>query len=225
MRRQTRFISLIACSLGIMALGLPLAADDTDTGHAFNRIPLKGRAELSTMLSDPRVAVQQKTMAINRLVELRKDLASSPDKVPASELYNPIRGMLTHDQAVLRRSACAALQEFADEPGAEALVKPLGTILNNQSETNEVRIAAATSLGRFTKHRIAAADELARALNDLVAQGARGDNVVLTASVVNGLGRLRDKRSFVPLNRVIRSNFPTSVKEAAQKALENIDWD
>jgi len=39
------------------------------------------------------------------------------------------------------------------------------------------------------------------------------------------LGALGDKRAFVPLMKVIRSNFPTGVKKEAQAALESIKWD
>ena len=209
--------------LGSFAAG----ADDVDTGQAFNRVSLKGRKELDKALSDPNLGVKQKVQAIRRLGELAKDLAASPG-IPAADLYNPVLGVLSLSSSkyeILRKAACETLYQFSDHEGSESLVKPLGAVLNNKEETNDVRIAASISLGRFSKDKTAASDELVRALNDLVSDGARGDNVRLTASVINGVGRLRDKRSFVPLMRVIQSNFPTTAKQAAQRALENIDWE
>ena len=211
----------------LVLVTLPALADDVDTGQAFNRVTLKGRGELAKTLSDPNIGVQQKSLAIRRMAELVKDLGSAPDVAP-SELFNPILGVLSlpgPKYEVLRRIACEALYAFSDLQGSESLVKPLGNVVNNKNETNDVRIAASISLGRFSKDKVAAADELVRALNEALSEGPRGDNIRLTASIINGVGRLRDKRSFVPLMRVIQSNYPTTAKQAAQRALENIDWE
>lgn len=211
----------------MLIVALPLLADDVDTGQAFSRVTLAGRGELATALSDPKVGVEQKGLAIRRLAELTKDLGSQPSVSP-SELSNPIVGVLAlkgEKYEVLRRLACEALVMFSDHKGSETLVKPLGNTLNNASETNEVRTAAAISLGRYTQDKAAAAEELVRALSAHVADGPRGDNIRLVSTVIDAVGRLRDKRSFVPLMRVIQSNFPTSAKKSAQRALENIDWD
>ncbi|HNJ05700.1 MAG TPA: hypothetical protein PLB73_15680, partial [Leptospiraceae bacterium] len=70
-----------------------------------------------------------------------------------------------------------------------------------------------------------ATTELVAALNSELERGPQADNVTVATAIIRSLGSLRDRRSFVPLMRVIQSRFPTSTKREAQRALENIKWD
>src|SRR5690606_9501357 len=128
-------------------------------------------------------------------------------------LYNPILGVMSlrdEKYTALRDVACQALVNFATLSGSDALIAPLGNVLNNSKENILVRSAAAVTLGRFYKDSGAATQQLGTALNTELGRGPQDDNIRLVSSIVHSMGRLRDKRSFVSLMRVINSGFPTS---------------
>lgn len=219
MNRIFLFLSLLAA--------VPAYAQES-TCYLFNRIPITGAEEITKQLSDPKVRLEDKSCGISRLGELSRELVSRKDIAPSS-LYNPILGALAPqtqmaDHHILREVACQALARFSDLPESEKLVAPLGKVLKEDSH-EEVRLACARALSRFFKDAPTATQELVNALNSEIEKGPQADNVTVTTAVVRALGGLRDRRSFVPLMRVIQSRFPTSTKREAQRALENIKWD
>lgn len=211
----------------LLAAASPAMAQES-TCYIFNRIPVTGVDEIAKQLSDPRVRLEDKACGISRLGELSRELMNRKDIAPSS-LYNPILGALAPqtqvpEHHVLRENACQALARFGDLPESEKLIAPLGKVLKEDSH-EEVRLACARALSRFFKDAPAATQELVNALNSEIEKGPQADNVTVTTAVVRALGGLRDRRSFVPLMRVIQSRFPTSTKREAQRALENIKWD
>ncbi len=222
---RTSYIGIIIIALAFSGL----AAQEDSTAHAISRVGLTGIDELAKTISDPVVRIEEKEEAVRRLGELAKQLYVRKD-IPASRLYNPILGVMSPQENVrhhhiLRIAACEALAEFANADGSAALLDSLGKVLSNLNEHEEVRLAAARSLGRFQKDGAQATDQLVAALTKEVERGPTSNNVTVTTAIVKGLSNLRDRRSFVPLMRVIQSGFPTYTKKEAQKALENIKWD
>ena len=146
-----------------------------------------------------------------------------------ARLYNPLLGILTpqksvRDHYILREEACQALAALHDLDGSDQLIAPLGKRLNDANEREDVRMAAVRALAKFRNDSQAAAGQLISALNREVDRGPRADNINLTTGVIVALGQLGDKRSFVPLMRVIQSNFPNTTKRRAQSSLESIRW-
>lgn len=193
----------------------------------MNRVPLEGAGELASTISDPAVGIDYKREAIFRLGELSRELRSRTD-VPASNLHNPLLGVLQPQQTeghfILRREACIALAKFSTLDGSEVIIEPLGRVLANSGEREEVRNAAAQALVRFQNHSAAAADQLIAALNKELDRGPQPENINVVTAIVNALGTLQDRRGFVPLMRVIQSAFPNHTKGRAQAALEAIRW-
>ena len=224
MRNIRSHVLIVASAL---LIGMPIVADDIDTSQSVNRVSLGGRAELARLLSG-KGRDEDKVKAIERLAELSKDLPGKENVAP-SELFNPILGVLSNPRnkksVLLRRTACTSLIAFARLKGSKSIVAPLGAILKNGDEGAGVRRAAAIALGRFGNDAQAATTELVAALTAELQNGPRNTNIVLAGELIDSLGRLKDKRSFVPLMRVISSPFPTRVKRRAQRALENIKWE
>ena len=219
-------LAIVLC--GLIAGTAGLLAQDASSVRAFDLVPLSGSGELDKALSDPRVGVTEKRLAIQRLGQLAGKLKGS--QVPPSRLFNPLLGILApqknvRDHHLLREEACTALAAFSDVEGSDQLIAPLGKRLLDQSEREEVRMAAARTLSRFRKDRAAAAEQLVQALNQELERGPQPNNIALTTGIIGGLGSLGDKRSFVPLMRMVRSDFPNTTKRAAQGALENIRWE
>ena len=219
-------IAVLFTLISLCGFPFGLGADDIETGQAINRVPLTGRDKLARLLSKADVRLEDKARAIERLAELTKDLPANRNVEP-KELYNPILGVLSGNRGhkVLRKVACQSLVAFARLKGSDKLVEPLGKIVGNSGDFYEVRRAAAVTLGRFANNTGSATDQLVRALDAELKRGPRGDNVTFTKIVIDSIGRLQNKRSFVPLMRVIQSDFPTATKRAAQRALENIRWE
>lgn len=218
----------IFLSLSLLAALAGPAAAQESTCYIFNRIPITGAEEIAKQLSDPKVRLEDKACGVSRLGELSRELMNRRDVAPSS-LYNPILGALAPqtqvpEHHVLRENACQALARFGDLPESDKLIAPLGKVLKEDSH-EEVRLACARALSRFFKDAPLATQELVNALNSEIEKGPQADNVTVTTAVVRALGGLRDRRSFVPLMRVIQSRFPTSTKREAQRALENIKWD
>jgi HEAT repeat protein len=204
-----------------------------ETAPIFNRIPAneKGIEELSKLLSDPNVRIEEKQLAVERLGVIAKIIYVENPNFPPEKIYNPMLGVLTPNQNekyhyVLRMTICRALGEFSIyDKGVESVIPAIGRRLNDESENEEVRIEAARSLSRFRKHSNLASQELIRALEKELSRGPQPDNIRFTTAVIQSLGALGDKRAFVPLMKVIKSNFPTGVKKDAQASLESIKWD
>ena len=193
----------------------------------FNRITLDGVDELARALSDPEVSVEQKRLAVNRMSELSRQLPNS--NVQPSRLYNPLLGALrpeknVKDHHVLRIAICEALRNFADLDGSAQLIGPLGRVMMDSDEHEEVRAAAARTLADFRKDRSAAVEALISALNKELDRGPNSNNTSITSVICVSLGTLRDKRALVPLMKVVQSSFPNQTKRNAKTALESLDW-
>jgi len=204
-----------------------------EVATVFNRVPAneKGIEELSKLLSDPNVRIEEKQLAVDRLGVIARQIYGDNPDFPAEKIYNPLFGVLTPNDKEnyhkeLRLHICRALGNFSvHKKGIDAIFPVLGRRLLDDNEDEEVKIEAARSLGRFWNHSSLASTELINSLNKELARGPQPDNVRLITAVIQSLGALGDKRAFVPLMKVIRSNFPTGVKKEAQAALESIKWD
>lgn len=201
-----------------------------ETAPVFNRIPAneKGVEELTRLLSDPGVRVEEKSNAVDRLGVLARQLYGS--NFPPEKLYNPMLGALNPQQGeayhyVLRIHICQSLGNFWNLKGGQDVIPALGRRLGDVQENEEVRIAAARSLGKFRLQSDQAAQELLSGLEKEIERGPQADNVTIVTSMVQGLGMLGDKRGFVPLMKLIKSRFPSSVKKEAQRSLESIRWE
>jgi HEAT repeat protein len=223
------FVSGLVLFFVLGAGALAVLAQNPVAVRAFDRVPLSGSDQLDQAISDPGIGVMEKRLAIARLGQLAGELRAGDGRVAPSRLFNPLLGVLTPQQSVqdhyiLREEACTALARFSELEGSEQLVAPLGKRLQDGQEREEVRLAAARSLGKFRKDSAAAADELIQALNREMERGPKSDNVNVATGIVGSLGQLRDRRSFVPLMRVVQSTFPNYTKRRAQEALESIQW-
>ena len=225
MKRVGLSVFIFIGGVAVFFSGMRLAAQDPSAIRAFNLVPLSGSEELDKALSDPRIGVPEKLLAIQRLGQLAGELAGPQAKdVPPSRLYNPLLGVLTpqksvNDHYLLREEACTALAAFSRLSGSEQLVGPLGKRLLDPAEHEKVRMSAARTLSSFRKDSAAAAEQLIEALNQEMDRGPRPDNINLTTGIVGALGQLGDKRSFVPLMRVVQSGFPNTIKRRAQASL------
>lgn len=210
------------------ALNSIQAQDINSSTFAVNRVGLNGIDELSKLLSDPEVRIEEKSLAVSRLGELATYLKYDKSVAP-SRLYTPLLNALVPQQQadhhVLRYAACEALSKFGQLDGTAPLVAALGKVLQNPEEHEEVRKAAARSLSAFVNDSTLASEQLIGTLNAEMSNGPQANNIGVATASIRSLGGLRDKRAFVPLMRVIKSNFPTHTKREAQKALENIRWD
>ncbi|MCS7205051.1 MAG: HEAT repeat domain-containing protein [Leptospiraceae bacterium] len=204
-----------------------------ETIPIFNRIPPneKGIEEINKLLSDPGIRIEDKQAAVDRLAVIVQQIYAQNPNFPPEKMYNPLIGALTPNpnephHHVLRINICRALGVFAIyEKGTENVIPVLGRRLKDVNEHEDVRIEAARSLGRFWKNTSMASIELVDALNIELQRGPQADNIRLVSAVIQSLGALGDKRSFVPLMKVIQSSFPTGIKKDAQASLESIKWD
>lgn len=218
---------LIICILFILT-----DLNSQETGPIFNRVPAneKGIEELTKLLSDPKVRIEDKEGAVDRLGVIARQIYAENKNFPPEKIYNPLLGALNPTNEpyhhVLRMHICRALAQFdIYEKGVENIIPALGRRLKDTNEHEDVRVEAGRSLGRFQKNRVLASTELIEVLTKELERGPQPDNIRLTTVVIQSLGALGDKRAFVPLMKVIKSNFPTGVKKEAQISLESIRWD
>ncbi|MFN3603400.1 MAG: HEAT repeat domain-containing protein [Leptonema sp. (in: bacteria)] len=203
-----------------------------ETAPIFNRVPAneKGVEELTKLLSDPKVRIEDKEGAVDRLGVIARQIYAENKNFPPEKIYNPLLGALNPTNEphhhVLRMQICRALAQFdIYDKGVENIIPALGRRLKDSNEHEDVRVEAGRSLGRFQKNRILASTELIDVLSKELERGPQPDNIRLMTVVIQSLGSLGDKRAFVPLMKVIKSSFPTGVKKEAQISLENIRWD
>ena len=216
---------VFALLISIFVPGLLQAQEISPT--YFNRITLDGVDELARALSDPEISVEQKRLAVNRMAELARQLPGS--NVAPSRLYNPLLGALrpekdVQDHHVLRIAICEALRNFSDLEGSGQLIGPLGRVVSDADEHEDVRTAAARTLADFRKDKSAAVEALISSLNKELDRGPNANNISITSALCVSLGSLRDKRALVPLMKVVQSSFPNQTKRIAKTALESLDW-
>ena len=214
--------------LSLMFAGA-LGAQDVTSNQAVNQVPISGYRQLAEVLADPDVGTASKQAHIYRLAELTKHLEGAQG-VTARDLFQPILGILGpryRKNKALRMTAVEALVSFARLKGSADLVPPLAKILaDEENELLEVRKRAAFALGRFNNDAGLATDALVKVLKVEGNRGPKGNNISFVNEILESIGRLHNRKSHVPLTRFIdSSNFPTSTKRAAQKALENIRWE
>ncbi len=203
-----------------------------ETAPIFNRVPAneKGIEELTKILSDPKIRIEEKQSAVDRLGIIAQIVYAEKMNIPPEKIYNPLLGALTPivgeaHHHVLRINICRALGVFSYyDQGIENIIPALGRRLKDDKEVEDVKIEAARSLAKFQKHSATASTELIDVLVKELDRGPQPDNIRLTTAVIQSLGALGDKRAFVPLMRVIKSSFPTGLKKEAQASLESIKW-
>lgn len=205
-----------------------------ETAYIYNRIPPneKGIEEINKLLSDPNIRLEDKQAAVDRLAVIVKQIHAADPNFPPEKMYNPLIGALNPSpnephHHVLRIHICRALGVFSlyEKGAAENVIPVLGRRMKDTNEHEDVRIEAARSLGKFFKHYQMASAELIDVLNLELSRGPQPGNIRLVTAVIQSLGALGDRRAFVPLMRVIQSQFPTTIKKEAQISLESIKWD
>jgi HEAT repeat protein len=124
-----------------------------------------------------------------------------------------------------RLAAATALGAAAnDSAAAPAAIASLGRAALDFENEEELRREAARQLARFTAHADLAATPLIEVLYQELARGASPANVYVAADVARALGALGERRSFMPLFRLMHSRFPTFTRRQAQLALNQLDF-
>lgn len=161
-----------------------------------------------------------------RLICLALALTPAPAfaQVPSADAGAIVLDRLGRDLDA-RLAAAVALGATANAAdAAPAAIASLGRALLDWENEEELRREAARQLARFTAHAELASTPLIQALYQELARGASPSNVYVAADAARALGALGERRSFMPLFRLMNSRFPTFARRQAQLALNQLDF-
>lgn len=153
-------------------------------------------------------------------VQIAKDAAKALGNVIVSDKLSatykiPVMSLLRIVKKDLKRSRI----------NAKAVIRELQRILIN-SEDYVVQESCARTLGIFSKYSKEVSVALVAGLEkQLRVKNPKFQNVRVTNIIINSLIETRHKSAFIALMKVLQGAYPPPTKIAAQRALDNIQWD
>lgn len=235
MKKNRKLTNIIFYLIATVVFTFHLAAQGAPGNHPFDRgirfINLDNLDMLVKMLEDKTVTTELKVRTIQRMMTLFRNNPTEADKKSTAFIQSYKKAVQDHkkdswpdEHFKLRVKVCQATGELREASVSENAVSLLKETLDNDKNM-QVQIACAQSLGTFDKNKDIATDALINKLTTMLSDGVDNQQKVALASVIIGsLGKLGEKKSFIPLMKVLQSGFPMEVKKEAEHSIEKIQW-
>lgn len=226
--RNLFFVLLLGTSIGINSISAQ--GLNREHGEHLKYIQAQDVDMLFDLLNDDSVTLVLKTKGMARLGAIYRERPDALDK-DADEVFNVIistRNKYNKDakeENALRKESVLALGIFSKNAKAEqAIDEAKGSLANDKSY--QVNSSAAHILREFKDNAGKANNVLIAKLDESLKKTVWTENDLrLTFTVISSMGALGEKRSFIPLMRVLQSGYPIYVKKAAEEAIGSIDWE
>ncbi|MCC6275774.1 MAG: HEAT repeat domain-containing protein [Leptospiraceae bacterium] len=201
-----------------------------DVYEKIEKLTIKDVDQLIQLMQDKEIVPSAKARAINRVAVLYQHQAQEIEK--QQNLITVLAGVIDQNKAdspsspqyKVRSAACLALRIFDPSTHANAAIDAVKKPLLEDSHL-DVLTACAHSLGDFNRNSIPATKALLERLSkDYTKENRSSEDVRTVSVVVNALGKLGSKQSFIPLMKVLQSGYPVSVKKEAQIAIDRLRW-
>lgn len=226
--RNLFIVLLLGASLSINSVGAQ--GLNREHGEHLKYIQAQDVDMLFDLLNDDSVTLPLKIKGMARLGAIYRERPDALDK-NADEVFNVIistRDKYNKDakeENELRRESVLALGIFSKNARADQAIDQVNGSLT-KDKNYQVNSSAAHILREFTNNAKKANNALIAKLDESLKKSVWSeDDLRLTFTIISSMGSLGEKRSFIPLMRVLQSGYPIYVKKAAEEAIGSIDWE
>ncbi len=226
MKKRLEFV-LVLVMAGI--LGISLVAQDP-IREGVNRVGLKDADQLLKLIERDDITTSVKIRAIQRIATLYRENREEAEP-QAQKFIQSLSGALQNLKKdenpyfhfKVRSSACMALGDFDNSDHGASAIGVIKEALLNDPDPKVIQ-ACAQSLGEFRNNRSPAADALIERVNKSMSEPIikYGDVGVMSVSIAS-LAKLKQKKAFIPLMKVLQSGYPDHVKKEADRAIASFD--
>lgn len=229
---MNRAFKLLFFSIGFFIFQFTLFSQDAIIRNGVNRVGLKDADQLLKLIERDDITTTVKIRAVQRIATLyrenREEAEPQAQKFITS-MTNALKNLKKDENPTfhfkVRESVCMALSDFDNSDHAASAIASIQEALLNDPNARVVQ-SCAQSLGEFRNNRSKAADALIARIEKNLAQKEikYGDTGIMTVTI-SSLEKLRQKKAFIPLMRVIQSGYGVNVKNAADSAIESFDME
>lgn len=216
-----------------LVLGSLLFAQDAESGSSsfdsdpFQKVdvvPLEDSEDLVELIEDDEIKAPIKAKAVARLGQLYAD-EKQKGEAYVEGFINTMNKVFVDDyDPVVRRAACTSTANFRTSKHAEKAIEVLTNPLVNDVDYLVV-VACAKALGTFKSHKSKATVAILKRMRVEVRKNTtKTDDYATMMAMVQALGNLGDKKSYIPLMKVLQSRHPSNIKRMAHTAIDMIEW-
>jgi HEAT repeat protein len=176
---------------------------------------------LVRIVKDPETLRYAKVRALEKMSILYRQSGKEGELV-ATRYLDGISAGLQHKSPDVRETACTAVVVFSESAVAPQMVN--ATVKQLREETNpKVIEACARSLRQYPKEAAVIVPALLVRLDKYLTefQDSTADERALQ-QICQTLAVMKDRKSFIPLLKLLQSRYSESVKSAAQEAIHAI---
>jgi HEAT repeat protein len=176
---------------------------------------------LVKIVKDPETLRYAKVRALEKMSVIYRQSGKEGELV-ATRYLDGISAGLQHKSPDVRQAACTAVVVFSESAVAPQMVN--ATVKQLREETNpKVIEACARSLRQYPKEAAVIVPVLLVRLDKYLTefQDSKADERALR-QICQTLAVMKDRKSFIPLLKLLQSRYSESVKSAAQEAIHAI---
>lgn len=228
--RKTLTIAFLMILLSSTVVKAQNALNRSQSEH-LKYIQVEDVDMLFELLEDKSVTTKLKSKGMARLGSIYrehpKELEKNADRVLnlITEIRDQHNKQANDEDDELRRECVLALGIFASGSKAPQAIEEISKSLNDDPAYT-VNSSAAHILREFKNNSSEANNVLIKKLDSFLKKTVLTENDLKTTfTVISSMGTLGQKRSFIPLMRVLQSGFPVYIKKAAEEAIGSIDWE
>lgn len=229
---MNRYKNRIYLGIALLLFPLIIFAQDYIVRNGVNRVGLKDADQLLKLVEREDITTMVKVRAVQRIAALyreNREEAEPQAQKFITTLTNGLKNLKKDENPYFhfkaRSSICMALGDFDNSDHASTAIAAIREALLNDPNHRVIQTCA-QSLGEFRNNRSKAADALIERINKSLQESSikYGDVGIMSVTVAS-LAKLRQKKAFIPLMRVLQSGYPDHVKKEADRAIASFDME
>lgn len=178
---------------------------------------------LSKIFADRSVADKARVLAAEKIIELYSAKPAEADKYADKVLTNA-ESAAADQKTIMRTYSCHLLDKFAGSAKSDKAFAIAKSLAPTEVDA-ETASTCAKALGKFQKQAAEASDVLLTRLDLFLRQQYHQKNEIkYLKSVIESLGDLKQKKAYLPLMKIMQSQYSDDVKKTTEAAMEKIPW-
>lgn len=226
MKISTNFFAGKIITLGFFSMFYLLSplyaqAISGSMGSFIKNAEFRHTETLIKIYNDQSVSRKARILAAEKIIELISANQAEPDKY-TDKILAGIESGISDSIKEIRLYSCHLLDKLGSVPKSDKAYALLKNLLTKESSP-EIAAACSRALGKYIKQAPDATDILTAKL-DLFLSQPRSEKaeIAYLKSVIDSLGQLKQKKAYLPLMKIMQSQYADEVKKAAESALEKI---
>ena len=215
---------LLVSSIGAQDANPPSGSFDNDPYSKVDSVPLEDSGDLLRMIEDNEINADIKAKSVARLGQLYADEKDKGESYVEGFIKAMNQVFAKNYDPIVRRAACNSMANFRTSKHAELAIDALTNPLVNDADYLVV-VECARALGTFKSQKSKATLAILKRLRVEVRKNTtKTDDYATMSAMVESLGKLGDKKAYIPLMKVLQSRHPSNIKRMAHTAIDMIEW-